>query len=775
MAYLRRFSSSLIVAAMALVPGGCKSQPQVVLLHDGGQEPDAAFDAPVDAFSAPRDDAFPSFPDVPPGPACVPRTGCNATGGQYCAVIGDGCGGMLDCGDCPAGQTCGTGAHNHVCISADPACKPLTCDQPGGRLCGRIGDGCGDTVECGTTCPAGQSCGGGGIPGVCGAVPGTCQAATCDQPTGRYCGVIGDGCGKTIDCGNCPGGLSCGTGAHASVCVPATCTPLPCKLASGQYCGMVGDGCGNTIDCMGCPTGETCGGRGTPGVCGAPPDPACKPIGCLPAGGGQYCGKIGDGCGNTIDCGNCASGEMCGESGTPSVCRSGPPCDNLCRQQVTCPAGTATTISGVVLAPTPPQFGTPDPIYNALVYVPNAPVLPFGAGATCGMCNGAEASGKPLINTLSGADGRFVLLDAPVGDNIPLVIQVGRWRRQVVIPRVLPCEDNPLGGELTRLPRNKSEGDIPLTAISTGSADAIECVLRKIGVDDAEFTVPTGTGRIQIYQSNGASFGPGTTPPATELTDNLDTLRKYDMVILECEGMPIVKPAAAKQNVIDYGNVGGRLFFTHFSYTWLFDVAPFMDTAVWVAPDAHGLPNYPTVNNAPLTGTIDQSFPKGLAFAQWLQAVGATNPAPGLIQIFAPRHDLDAVVPPAQRWITTATPATVQHYTFNTPIGLPETQQCGRVLYSDFHVNDIGNLTSTFPDECNNNPMTSQEKVLEFMLFDLANCVQPDQKPPMPPPPPVAPNPPPTAPPPTPPGLPPLPPPVSPPPPPPPPPPEPLP
>jgi hypothetical protein len=723
----------------------------VVLFHDGGIEPDATYDGPVADSGAPLD-AFIQIPDTGAAEACVRRATCMVSGGQYCGSINDGCGGILECPDCPAGQQCGTADVNkHVCISADPNCKHLTCDQPGGKLCGKIGDGCGGALDCGDSCPSGQSCGGGGTPNVCGAGPGSmCKATTCDQPTGRYCGSIGDGCGKMIDCGNCPSGMSCGTGTRASVCVPATCTaPLPCKLSNGQYCGMVGDGCGNTIDCGTCPMGETCGGRGTKGVCAAPPDPTCKPIDCNPMGGGQYCGKIGDGCGSSVDCGNCPNGAVCGGNGVPNVCPGGPPCEGLCKQQMKCPAGTDTTISGVVLAPTVPnsQFGNPDPIYNALVYVPNAPVLAFTPGATCGMCNGAEASGKPLVNALSDFAGKFVVQNVPVGDNIPLVIQVGRWRRQVVIPKVLPCVDNPLAGDLTRLPRNKSEGDIPLTAIATGKVDTLECVLRKMGVEDGEFTLPTGDGRIQLFRSNGASAAGGATPSVNALTGSLDALRTYDMAIFECEGSEMLKPMPNKQNVIDYANVGGRLFFTHYSYTYLFDVLPFVNTAMWVPPGNHGAGNFPTRNNAPLTGIVDQSFPKGMAFAQWLEVVGATNPGPGQIQINTPRHDLDAVMGSSQRWVYSATPATVQHYTFNTPLGLPEAQQCGRALYSDFHVTNIDDASgSTFPDECTNTPMTPQEKVLEFMLFDLANCIQPDKAPPTPPPPPVAPNPPPSPP-----------------------------
>src|SRR5260221_10294963 len=65
------------------------------------------------------------------------------------------------------------------------------------------------------------------------------------------------------------------------------------------------------------------------------------------------------------------------------------------------------------------------------------------------------------------------------------------------------------------------------------------------------------------------------------------------------------------------------------------------------------------------------------------------------------------------------------HYTFNTPVGAMPANQCGKVLYDDFHVEDAFTSGVTFPGECTVAGMSPQEKMLEFMIFDLGSCVTP--------------------------------------------------
>src|SRR5438309_234730 len=149
-------------------------------------------------------------------------------------------------------------------------------------------------------------------------------------------------------------------------------------------------------------------------------------------------------------------------------------CTNLCLQQTTCSGGGTTSISGTVSAPN----GT-DPLPNVLVYVPNAQITAFTPGVSCTDA-GQPVSGSPLVGTVTATDGTFTLTNMPVGSNIPLVIQAGRWRRKVTIPTVSSCSNTALPATLTHLPTAHNEGDIPHIAVVTGASDAVECALRKI-------------------------------------------------------------------------------------------------------------------------------------------------------------------------------------------------------------------------------------------------------------------------------------------------------
>ena len=256
----------------------------------------------------------------------------------------------------------------------------------------------------------------------------------------------------------------------------------------------------------------------------------------------------------------------------------GSTCQGLQCQQVGCSeAGVLTTITGRVVGGTNGTFGTPDPVPNVLVYVPNAPLSPFAAGVQCDSTCSSEVSGSPIAATTTNYDGTFTLTNVPAGTNIPIVIQLGRWRREVQFT-VPQCTSTPVGD--IHMPRNKndstppSSANIPFTAVSTGSVDALECVLLKMGVDQAEFTKPGGGGRIEIYDGNGASAG-SSTPGEGTLVPNLPnstaTLDEYDQVLFPCWGGQYDKTANQLANVQSYTNAGGRMFATHYLCTWLYN------------------------------------------------------------------------------------------------------------------------------------------------------------------------------------------------------------
>jgi hypothetical protein len=503
-----------------------------------------------------------------------------------------------------------------------------------------------------------------------------------------------------------------------------------------------------------------------------------------------------------------------------------------------------TSITGIVYAP-----NGVDPLPNVLVYVPTTAVQPFPAGVSSCQAEQSLVTGNPLVRTVTAADGTFTLTNPGLaGSNIPLVIQAGKWRRQVTVPTVLACETNPFS---TQMPQTHLQGDIPQIAVVTGNADSLECVLRKIGIADTEFSNPASpvsasTGRVNLYVGTGQQSATNTendggaeidanTPYENVLMQNQTTLNSYDLVMFACQGTSTdyTVTGATQSNLIDYANIGGRVFGTHFAYVWLDDDPPFSTTAQWDINQA-----YP----ASTTALINTTFPDGKILADWLQDIQATTTY-GQITVATPRKDQDGVNPPTQTWLTLReADNAVMQFTFDTPIqtagvptlsvtfanspaaaflqgdpadtiqvnvtnnsssaadssltlsavmnpdltvtsiagtnantgwacalatltcnrttplnpgitdpitltvsvaatavlgsktlttitvaggGLAGSNQCGRVLFTEYHVEtEPGSVRQVpFPTECPAGAMSAQEKLLEYSLFDLSNFV----------------------------------------------------
>jgi len=446
-----------------------------------------------------------------------------------------------------------------------------------------------------------------------------------------------------------------------------------------------------------------CGGDGGGGDC----DPATQPCACTP--GGTECG----------------AGRYCTDDG---LCADGDPCVGLECSQVDCSSKglPETSLSGTIFAPN----GTL-PLYNVTVYVPNGPVLPLPTGLSCDRCENV-LSGSPLVKATTDTTGRFTLTNVPATSDVPLVIQVGRWRRQLTIPKVAACQDTPLIPDQTRLPKNQSEGDIPRMGLSTGGADALECLLRKIGLDDAEITTPAGAGRLHLFTGSGgtskfdAAHGGAAFPNATSLWADLASLDNYDVLFLSCEGgqNPGTKPATARQALKDFTGLGGRVFASHWHNIWI-DSAP----APW--PQTITRVDLPDLNA--ITADIDQSTTKGTDLARWLLNVQASTTL-GKIPITAAQHTVRAVNPAlADRWIHLAQTAnnqpSVQYLSFTTPVEQPPETRCGRVVFSDIHVasGDRSAAARAYPSGgCTSNVsvLSPQEKVLAFMIFDISACIE---------------------------------------------------
>ena len=472
----------------------------------------------------------------------------------------------------------------------------------------------------------------------------------------------------------------------------------------------------------------------------------CDPAPGAPATcpGGYHCTEDG-----TCDAvctpsgGECGDGYRCTPDGR---CVGEDECVGLECNIVKCTSQgkPATTITGTVFAPN----GTL-PLYGINVYVSNSSLGPPPDGAVCDRCTDT-LPGYPLSLTKTDEAGRFTLSDVPSGKDIPVVIQTGKWRRTIMMPTVTECADNPLGAAETRLPKNQMEGYMPKIAISTGNADALECLVRKLGIDDTELTTAGGAGQLHLYTDSGAGGGEGANKfragfpggsgnfaSSKMLWSDLTRLKAYDIVILSCEGAqhPETKSQADMDAVKAYADFGGRVFASHWHNVWIEgstegggNQAP----PVWSGTNGVAQWNNSSTTFTTPPDTIDEiNNPKGISFASWMLNVMG-SPQRGVIPIEANtgKQTCTGVDPAkAERWVYWQQGGNQfpQMFQFTTPAEAPAGERCGKVVFSDMHVSgDSQSDPSTpFPQGCSSAALTPQEKALAFMFFDIASCVQP--------------------------------------------------
>jgi hypothetical protein len=391
-----------------------------------------------------------------------------------------------------------------------------------------------------------------------------------------------------------------------------------------------------------------------------------------------------------------------------------------------------TTISGTVYDPRTQANGGL-PLSGVLVYATTVAPAPLTPGVQCLTSTSSAPSGAGIVSyTNTAVDGTFTLMNVPENATYTVVIWAGKWRRQFQETVATAA----LTGIELDMPSNHTQGDIPLIAIATGAIDGLECVLRDMGIADTEFTDDNGTtgGRIHLYLGSG---DPGaeisaTTPSQTILmgtaTDST-LLNSYDMVMFPCQSIPDGQATTAgAANLLSYANAGGRVFATHYSYAWL-DPGPaygsqFTNVADWDVNQSYG------GWADPETALINQGFSDGATLAQWLLNSGASTTL-GQVQLSSLRHDLDGVIAPTQSWATLQSQNlsennAIMQLTFNTPVGAAAANQCGRVLYNEYHVHNGSISGAKFPAECTGSgKMTAQEEMLEYALFDLSSFVTP--------------------------------------------------
>jgi hypothetical protein len=719
--------------------------------------------------------------------------------GQSCVVAGDCAGGVCTnytgvcvagasdgspckvAGDCPGGAcTGGTGSCNggsksgNLCVVSSQCpggtCAVVACTGVGlcdGGLCvlsdsgsaDAGGDGGGPPPTVPTTSNGDSACAGGGGPGGNqhgGACTLANQFTTCKQdfrcdPVGLTCVWNGgpgyyDSAAGGVDLSVGAGCDSTGTG-HLPVCNRGSAS-----VASGSTI---------NIDLLN-PAQYTSWNTGTCPVLAGPP--SCSLVLTAPLVPGS-CVDV-TGCtlnGSDYAVVNMEAGAIpeaagrCANNGAYTKTNGMPGCASC--------TSCNTQISGKVYDPSGVGGANSNnlPLAGIDVLEPAGASAAFVDGVTCDSCT--SVIGPYVTRAVTDATGSFTINNATPGPNVPIVVQSGRWRRRINIP-ITACTNNVVANGTLRFPRNRTEGDIPLLALTSGTYESLECLFARMGVATTEITSPSAPtpGRIRVYKDNGVNVNP--TVAASTLWASQASLDAYSGILLSCgSGSGAIYGVTATTAGYFATNTGkgGRLFADHRPGEPLFASAAtappsFRGTATWNNPAGGSF----LFKSIAAVGTPPQQL-----FYDWLNNFGA------MVDYGAPyvklvQGDYQVIAPTAGQttvWLrgrtdnmwTGGNPPTnsdmVSSFSFemgnvagtptvNADCGIPNGH--GRVLLNGMHVSSTraagcsgGTCGGIFPGTCDLvGALSPEEKAMEYQIFQLTAC-QPGGSAPPPPPPPL--------------------------------------
>lgn len=352
------------------------------------------------------------------------------------------------------------------------------------------------------------------------------------------------------------------------------------------------------------------------------------------------------------------------------------------------------------------------PIAGALVYLAPAPPAGIPQNVYCDRCVEID---QTVPFTFAGPDGIFDLGFPTVG-SFYIVVRKGQFQRARRIDVVAGEQYVDTG--LTTLPKKTDAAAfdyIPRMAIASGSWDAVDVTLAKLGLG----TLKAGIlGRPTIDAHEFDIF------PSTQMLRDKAKLGQYHVIFIPCSGSAdfgaspqcgvdsLVSDSTVKQNLDEWVAAGGKLYVTDWSYEFVRQ--PFPGRISWQGETSQlgsacggewdGAatvkdPDMQTWLATQPTGAITSFDVK----ANWTM-IDAVHPVPD--------QDADGqpITVTPKVWVEGATSAGPKAATVSFE------HRCGRVLFSTYHTEaDQGSFTT----------LLAQERALLYILLEVGVCIGP--------------------------------------------------